>query len=75
MSPSKNWTDTVYGVVRDRLSLVSYVVDDSRALFLLQDGSEAFEVKDLLVQEDRCQEVTIDNRPYYGKGALVRRRR
>ncbi|CAF2114010.1 unnamed protein product, partial [Rotaria magnacalcarata] len=43
--------------------------DDSRVLFLLQDGSQAYEVKDYLVQQDRCQEVTIDNRPYYGKGA------
>ncbi|CAF1257170.1 unnamed protein product, partial [Rotaria magnacalcarata] len=31
--------------------------------------SQAYEVKDYLVQQDRCQEVTIDNRPYYGKGA------
>lgn len=48
-----------------------YNVDDSRVLFLLQDGSQAYEVKDFLVQQDRCQEVTIDNRPYYGKGAKV----
>ena len=49
-----------------------YIVDDSRVLFLLQDGSQAYEVKDFLVQQDRCQEVTIDNRPFYGKGAKVR---
>jgi hypothetical protein len=48
-------------------------VDDSRVLFLLQDGSQAYDVKDYLVQQDRCQEVTIDNRPYYGKGAKVRK--
>ncbi|CAF1974977.1 unnamed protein product [Rotaria magnacalcarata] len=49
--------------------VAKYIVDDSRVLFLLQDGSQAYEVKDYLVQQDRCQEVTIDNRPYYGKGA------
>ncbi|CAF1017587.1 unnamed protein product [Rotaria magnacalcarata] len=46
-----------------------FVVDDNRILFLLKDGSQAFEVKDFLVKQDRCKEVTIDNRPYYGKGA------
>ena len=51
-----------------------YVVDDNRILFLLQDGSQAFDVKDYLVQQDRCEEVTIDNRPYPGKGAKVSNR-
>jgi hypothetical protein len=37
----------------------------------MNDGSQAFEIKDFLVQQDRCKEVTIDNRPYYGKGAKV----
>ncbi|CAF1001551.1 unnamed protein product [Rotaria sordida] len=49
--------------------VTKYIVDDTRVLFLLQDGSQAYEVKNYLVQQDRCQEVTIDNRPYYGKGA------
>jgi len=35
---------------------------------LLQDGGDAFDVKDFLVQQERCDEVMIDNRPYYGKG-------
>lgn len=50
-----------------------YIVDDKRVLFLLQDGSQVYEVKDYLVQQDRCQEVTIDNRQFLGKGATVNR--
>ena len=50
---------------------VRYVIDDNRILLVLSDGSQAYEVKDFLVQQDRCKEVTIDNRPYYGKGAKV----
>ena len=38
---------------------------------MLTDGSQAFEIKDFLVQQERCKEVTIDNRPYYGKGYKV----
>ena len=52
-------------------SVLRYVVDDNRILFLLQDGSQAYEVKDFLIEQDRCEEVTIDNRPYYGKGSPV----
>ncbi|CAF2328281.1 unnamed protein product [Rotaria sp. Silwood2] len=46
-----------------------YVIDDNRILLVLSDGSQAFDVKNFLIQQDRCQEVTIDNKPYYGKGA------
>ena len=48
------------------------MIDDNRILLVLTDGSQAFEIKDFLVQQERCKEVTIDNRPYYGKGAQVR---
>ena len=52
--------------------LSRHVIDDNRILLVLTDGSDAFAVKDFLVQQERCKEVTIDNRPYYGKGAQVR---
>jgi hypothetical protein len=47
------------------------VIDDNRILLVLTDGSQGFEIKDFLIKQDRCKEVTIDNRPYYGKGATV----
>ena len=49
------------------------MIDDGRILLVLTDGSQAFEIKDFLVKQDRCKEVTIDNRPFYGKGATVSR--
>ena len=48
------------------------MINDDRILLVLPDGADAFDVKDFLVQQERCKEVTIDNRPYYGKGATVR---
>jgi hypothetical protein len=51
--------------------LCRHVINDDRILLVMNDGSQAFEIKDFLVQQDRCKEVTIDNRPYYGKGAKV----
>jgi len=56
------------GLKNGLYDVTKYVVDDNRILLLLQDGGDAFDVKDFLVQQERCDEVMIDNRPYYGKG-------
>ena len=44
-----------------------YVVGSNRILFLLSDGAQAWEIKDFLVEQDRCEVVTIEGRDYYGK--------
>jgi len=36
---------------------------------MLKDGSQAWEVKDFLVQQDRCESVTIEGKDYPGKGS------
>ena len=36
---------------------------------MLKDGAMAWEVKDYLVQQDRCEEVTIEGKNYPGKAA------
>ena len=41
---------------------------DNRVLFMLKDGSKAWEIKDFLVTQDRCEVVTIEGKDYYGKG-------
>ncbi|KAH3875326.1 LRP chaperone MESD-like [Dreissena polymorpha] len=46
-----------------------YVVGDNRVIFMLKDGATAWEIKDFLVQQDRCEEVTIEGKSYPGKGA------
>jgi hypothetical protein len=42
------------------------MVDDDRAIFMVKDGSRAWEVKDYLINQERCLEVTIDNEKYMG---------
>ena len=42
---------------------------DDRALFLLKDGSKAWEVKDFLVQQPECKEVTFENQNFPGAAA------
>jgi len=45
------------------------VVGSNRVLLMLKDGSQAWEIKDFLVQQDRCEVVTIEGKDYPGKGA------
>ena len=46
-----------------------YVVGSNRVLLMLKDGSHAWAVKDFLVQQDRCEVVTIEGKDYPGKGS------
>jgi len=46
---------------------VRYVVGSNRVLLMLKDGSQAWEVKDFLTRQDRCDVVTIEGKDYPGK--------
>lgn len=45
-----------------------YMVDDNRAIFMFKDGSLAWDAKDYLVKQERCESVTIENKVYDGLG-------
>ncbi|RUS91718.1 hypothetical protein EGW08_000544, partial [Elysia chlorotica] len=49
-----------------------YVVGPNRVLFMLKDGAKAWEVKDFLVTQERCEEVTIENQNFPGAGAAAK---
>ncbi|CAF0725892.1 unnamed protein product [Adineta steineri] len=75
-SPTRRETEEItqiwwWGLKNALYDVTRHVINDDRILLVLNDGSQAFEIKDFLVQQDRCKEVTIDNRPYYGKGATA----
>lgn len=44
-----------------------YLVADDRAIFLFKDGSQAWDAKEFLIEQERCKEVVIENKSYYGK--------
>ncbi|MBN3296392.1 MESD protein, partial [Amia calva] len=46
-----------------------FVVGSNRAIFMLRDGSFAWEVKDFLVNQERCADVTVEGQVYPGKAA------
>lgn len=51
------------------VSSCRFVVGSNRVIFMLRDGSMAWEVKDFLVSQDRCMEVTVEGQVFPGKAA------
>lgn len=46
-----------------------FVVGSNRVIFMLRDGSMAWEVKDFLVAQERCVDVTVEGQVFPGKAA------
>lgn len=46
-----------------------YMIDDNRAIFMFKDGSQAWAAKDYLVEQERCESVTIENKVYPGRAS------
>lgn len=46
-----------------------FVVGSNRVIFMLRDGSVAWEVKDFLVSQERCMDVTVEGQVFPGKAA------
>lgn len=47
-----------------------FIIDDDRAIFMFKDGAQAYDAKDFLVQQDRCDHVMIDNQKFPGKDMI-----
>ncbi|ELT88118.1 hypothetical protein CAPTEDRAFT_177543 [Capitella teleta] len=62
------WHSSMFNAHYD---LQRYVVGSNRVLFMLTDGAKAWEVKDFLTAQDRCELVTIEGKDYYGKASSL----
>uniref|UniRef100_G3MNK6 Mesoderm development candidate 2 n=2 Tax=Amblyomma TaxID=6942 RepID=G3MNK6_AMBMU len=70
--PTKEETDDITRIwqtslMNNHIAVERYILDDNRALFTFKDGSQAWEAKDYLIEQDRLETITIENKPYYGK--------
>jgi len=65
-SVSQLWQSSLFNAHYD---VQRYVVASDRVLFVLKDGSAAWDIKDFLVRQDRCESVTIEGKDYPGLGA------
>ncbi|XP_046451904.1 LDLR chaperone boca-like isoform X1 [Daphnia pulex] len=62
---TKLWQSALWN---NHIQAERFMVDDNRAIFMFRDGSQAWEAKNFLVDQDRCFSVTIENKIYPGKG-------
>ncbi|XP_078058079.1 LRP chaperone MESD [Mustelus asterias] len=60
------WQGSLYNANYD---VQRFVVGSDRAIFMLRDGSYAWEIKDFLINQDRCADVTVEGQMYPGKAA------
>ncbi|XP_023292588.2 LDLR chaperone boca [Lucilia cuprina] len=60
---TKLWQTSLWN---NHIQAERYMVDDNRAIFMFKDGSQAWDAKDFLIQQERCQGVTIENKEYPG---------
>ncbi|KAI9554562.1 hypothetical protein GHT06_019835 [Daphnia sinensis] len=62
---TKLWQSALWN---NHIQAERFMVDDNRAIFMFRDGSQAWEAKNFLIDQDRCLSVTIENKVYPGKG-------
>nr|XP_057934643.1 LRP chaperone MESD [Doryrhamphus excisus] len=72
--PTEKETEEITGLWQGSLFNANYdiqrfVVGSNRVIFMLRDGSLAWEVKDFLQSQERCLEVTVEGQVFPGKAA------
>ncbi|XP_043933875.1 LRP chaperone MESD [Protopterus annectens] len=73
-SPTEKETEEITslwqgGLFNANYDVQRFVVGSNRAIFMLRDGAFAWEIKDFLVNQERCADVTVEGQVYPGKGA------
>jgi hypothetical protein len=71
-NPSREETDRITSLWQTSLQnshiiAERYLISDDRAIFMFKDGSQAWDAKDFFVEQPNCEQVMIENKPYYGK--------
>ncbi|XP_040021827.1 LRP chaperone MESD [Gasterosteus aculeatus] len=72
--PTEKETEEITGLWQGSLfnanfDIQRFVVGSNRVIFMLRDGSVAWEVKDFLVGQERCMDVTVEGQVFPGKAA------
>jgi len=69
---SKEDTETITsiwqtGLYNNHVQAERFQLEDDRVLFMFRDGSAAWEAKDFLIEQDRCEDVQLEQQTFYGK--------
>ncbi|GAB0099165.1 LDLR chaperone boca [Sergentomyia squamirostris] len=71
-SPTRDESETITKIWQSSLwnnhiQAERYMIEDARAIFMFKDGSHAWVAKDFLVEQEKCESVTIEGKVYPGK--------
>merc|ERR1712223_1458927 len=55
------------GLMNNHVTSERFQIEDDRLMFLFHDGADAWEAKDFFVEQDRCEEVQLEQKTYHGK--------
>eukprot|EP00096_Caligus_rogercresseyi_P011301 TRINITY_DN4405_c0_g1_i3.p1 TRINITY_DN4405_c0_g1~~TRINITY_DN4405_c0_g1_i3.p1 ORF type:complete len:192 (-),score=56.73 TRINITY_DN4405_c0_g1_i3:408-983(-) len=71
-SPSKAETQDLMSLWQtalwnNHIQVEVFPLEEDRSILMFKDGSVAWDAKDFLVEEPRVQDVTIEQKTYYGK--------
>ncbi|KAI4459775.1 mesoderm development candidate 2 [Holotrichia oblita] len=71
-NPTRDETETITklwqtSLWNNHIQAERYLVDDNRAIFLFKDGAQAWPAKEFLIEQEKCESVTIESKVYYGK--------
>ena len=66
---SKEQTDRIsnrwaIGLLNGHIPVQRYVVSEDKVLFVVQEGSQAWDAKEYLVEQEDCIEVQLEQVPY-----------
>merc|ERR1719370_2828545 len=55
------------GLYNNHVQSERFLIEDDRVMFMFRDGAYAWEAKEFLVEQERCEEVQLEQQTYYGK--------
>lgn len=61
---TKLWQTSLWN---NHIQAERYMIDDNRAIFMFKDGAQSWSAKDFLIEQERCESVTLENKVYNGK--------
>lgn len=61
---TKLWQTSLWN---NHIQAERYMIDDNRAIFMFKDGAQSWAAKDFLIEQERCESVTLENKVYEGK--------
>merc|ERR1711955_73485 len=58
------------GLYNNHVQAERFVIEDDRVMFMFRDGAYAWEAKDFLIEQERCEEVQLEQQTYKGNFAV-----